>query len=73
MLGARGVDLPSISTKLETLSVVKTLEPLTPVADTDLTTFLTNEKHNAIITAIEHAKRKVYTTSLILLPLVHSY
>lgn len=48
-----------MSHHLETLSSARPLEPLTPVPDTDISAFLKNERHNAIISAIEDAKRQV--------------
>jgi len=36
LLGSRGVDLPKLTQKLESLSARKSFEPLNPVADTDV-------------------------------------
>ncbi|XP_045581798.1 nuclear pore complex protein Nup93 isoform X2 [Procambarus clarkii] len=58
LLGSRGVDLPHISSRLETLTTARTLQPLEAVADTDIAAFLRNERENAIITAIEDSKRR---------------
>lgn len=58
LLGSRGVDLPHISTRLESLTTARTLQPLEAVADTDIAAFLRNERENAIITAIEDSKRR---------------
>ncbi|XP_076028767.1 nuclear pore complex protein Nup93-like [Oratosquilla oratoria] len=60
LLGARGLDLMHISHKLESISAVRTLEPLEPVADTDIEGFLRNERENAIITAIEETKKATH-------------
>lgn len=59
LLGSRGVDLPHISNRLETLTTARTLQPLEALADTDIAAFLRNERENAIITAIEDSKRRV--------------
>lgn len=58
LLGSRGVDLPHISNRLETLTTARTLQPLEALADTDIAAFLRNERENAIITAIEDSKRR---------------
>ena len=36
LLGARGIDLPRISQRLESLNAAKTLEPIEPVWETDI-------------------------------------
>ena len=36
LLGSKGLDVPRISQRLETLSATKTFEPLEPIADTDI-------------------------------------
>jgi len=58
LLGSRGLDLPHIAHSLQALSTARTLQPLEPLADTDIQAFLRNERENAIITAIEDAKRR---------------
>lgn len=59
MLGSKGVDLTEISQKLHSLSSQRTLEPLDPVADTDIQSFLRNEKENAILSVIEEVHKNV--------------
>lgn len=59
LFGSRGIDLSQISQKLNTLSTRKTFEPLDPIADTDITSFLRNEKENAILAVIEQVHRDV--------------
>lgn len=59
MLGSKGIDLPKLSQKLEALSTRKTFEPLDPIADTDIQSFLKNEKENAILSVIEEVHKNV--------------
>lgn len=59
LLGSKGIDLPKISQKLESLSARKTFEPLDPIADTDVQSFLKNEKENAILSIIEEVHKNV--------------
>lgn len=59
LLGSKGIDLPKISQKLEALNARKTFEPLDPIADTDVRSFLKNEKENAILSMIEEVNRSV--------------
>jgi hypothetical protein len=55
-----GVDLPSISQKLESLSTISALttgfEPVEPMRDTDVAGFLKNERENAILAIIEETR-----------------
>lgn len=53
LLGSKGVDLPQLSQKLESLSTKKTFEPLEPIPDTDIENFLKNETENAILSLID--------------------
>eukprot|EP00057_Strongylocentrotus_purpuratus_P013801 XP_011668275.1 PREDICTED: nuclear pore complex protein Nup93-like [Strongylocentrotus purpuratus] len=57
LLGSKGLDIPRISQRLETLSAVKTYEPLEPIADTDIQGLLRNERENALLAVIEETKR----------------
>lgn len=59
LLGSKGIDLPKISQKLETLSTRRTFEPLDPITDTDIQSFLKNEKENAILSVIEEVHKNV--------------
>lgn len=59
LLGSKGIDLPKISQKLESLNARKTFEPLDPIADTDIQSFLKNEKENAILSVIEEVHKNV--------------
>ena len=70
MLGSKGIDLPKISKNLETLSARKTFETLDPVYDTDIHSFLKNEKENAILSIIQDVNKSV---SFILFFLSESY
>ncbi|XP_012265471.2 nuclear pore complex protein Nup93-like [Athalia rosae] len=60
LLGSRGVDLPQISQKLNSLSARRTFEPLDPVADTDIVSYLRNEKENAILGIIEQVHKDTF-------------
>ncbi|KAH8407260.1 hypothetical protein KR222_011787 [Zaprionus bogoriensis] len=60
LLGSKGIDLPKLNQKLETLSTGKTFEPSDAVgADTDVCTFLKNERENAIQSVIEDTNKNV--------------
>ncbi|KAL2718929.1 nuclear pore complex protein Nup93-like [Vespula squamosa] len=60
LLGSRGVDLPQISQKLSSLSARRTFEPLDPIADTDIVSYLRNEKENAILSIIEEVHKDTF-------------
>ncbi|KZC06930.1 PREDICTED: nuclear pore complex protein Nup93-like [Dufourea novaeangliae] len=60
LLGSRGVDLPQISQKLNSLSARRTFEPLDPIADTDIVSYLRNEKENAILSIIEQVHKDTF-------------
>ncbi|KAK0095819.1 hypothetical protein PV326_007293 [Microctonus aethiopoides] len=60
LLGSRGVDLPQISQKLNSLSARRTFEPLDPIADTDVVSYLRNEKENAILSIIEQVHNDTF-------------
>ena len=70
LLGSRGVDLPHISNRLETLTTARTLQPLEALADTDIAAFLRNERENAIITAIEDSKHRVIIIMIIIMIII---
>ncbi|XP_071785698.1 nuclear pore complex protein Nup93-like [Asterias amurensis] len=57
LLGSKGIDVPRISQRLETLSTTKTFEPLEPIADTDIQSFLRNERENAVLAVIQETKK----------------
>lgn len=61
LLSTRGVELPKLSSRLETLSSMsRTFEPLEPVIETDIEGFLKNERENAILSCIETTKRNSF-------------
>ncbi|XP_012524489.1 nuclear pore complex protein Nup93 [Monomorium pharaonis] len=60
LLGSRGVDLSQISQKLNSLSARRTFEPLDPIADTDIVSYLRNEKENAILSIIEQVHKDTF-------------
>ncbi|KAI5737760.1 hypothetical protein M8J76_016571 [Diaphorina citri] len=57
LLGSKGVDLPQLSQKLDSLSTRKTFEPLEPIPDNDIQNFLKNETENAVLSLIENTHR----------------
>ncbi|KAJ6638477.1 Nuclear pore complex protein Nup93-1 [Pseudolycoriella hygida] len=63
LLGSKGIELPKISQKLETISSRKTFEPLDPIAETDIQSFLRNEKENAILSVIEEVHKNSYQSA----------
>lgn len=63
LLGSKGIELPKISQKLESLSARKTFEPLEPIADTDVQGFLRNEKETAILSVIEEVHKNSYISA----------
>nr|CAD7462914.1 unnamed protein product [Timema tahoe] len=60
LLGSKGVDLPKLSQKLDTLSTRKTFEPLEPVSDVDIQSFLKNEQENALLSIIEETNKTCF-------------
>jgi nuclear pore complex protein Nup93 len=64
-LGSKGIDLPKITKNLETLSARKTFETLDPVYDTDIHSFLKNEKENAILSIIQDVNKSVSFQNLV--------
>ncbi|XP_037093598.1 nuclear pore complex protein Nup93-like [Pollicipes pollicipes] len=60
LLGSRGVDLPAISQRLESLDASRTFQPLEPVKDTDIAGFLRNERENAVLTVIEQSRKQTF-------------
>ncbi|XP_031627562.1 nuclear pore complex protein Nup93-1-like [Contarinia nasturtii] len=63
LLGSKGIELPKISQKLESLSARKTFEPLEPISDTDVQGFLRNEKETAILSVIEEVHKNSYLSA----------
>ncbi|KAH8359910.1 hypothetical protein KR093_009505 [Drosophila rubida] len=60
LLGSKGIDLPKLNQKLKALSTGKTFEPVEVAnADTDVSTFLKNERENAILSVIEDTNKNV--------------
>lgn len=60
LLGTKGFDVPRLSEKLDRLDTAKTFEPLEPVRETDIQGFLRNERENAILAAIEEARKNTF-------------
>ncbi|GBP06032.1 Nuclear pore complex protein Nup93-1 [Eumeta japonica] len=63
LFGSKGIDLQQISQKLETLSSKRTFEPLQPIADSDVESFLKNEKENAILSLIDEVNKNSLQTT----------
>ncbi|XP_060645669.1 nuclear pore complex protein Nup93-1 [Drosophila nasuta] len=60
LLGSKGIDLPKLNQKLEALQTGKTFEPVEAAnADTDVSTFLKNERENAILSVIEDTNKNI--------------
>jgi len=59
MLGSKGVDLHLLSQKLEVLSTRKTFEPLEPVPEADIQSYLKNEVENVQLSLIEETHKRV--------------
>lgn len=59
LLGSKGIDLPQIAQKLDTITSKKTFEPLDPIADNDIHSYLKNEIESCILSCIDHADKKV--------------
>ncbi|ESN89906.1 hypothetical protein HELRODRAFT_91231 [Helobdella robusta] len=60
LLSSRGYDVSKSTQKLESLNRTKTFEPLEPIKDVDIQAFLKNEYENAVLTAVEHTKKKTF-------------
>lgn len=60
LLGSKGLDVPHISHRLESLSTAKTFEPLEPVGDTNIKGFLRNERENDLLAVIEEKKQNAF-------------
>uniref|UniRef100_A0A2A4JA62 Nuclear pore protein n=1 Tax=Heliothis virescens TaxID=7102 RepID=A0A2A4JA62_HELVI len=63
LFGSKGIDLQQISQKLETLSSKRTFEPLQPIADSDIESFLRNERENAILSLIDEVNKNSLQTT----------
>ncbi|CAH2067266.1 unnamed protein product, partial [Iphiclides podalirius] len=63
LFGSKGIDLQQISQKLETLSSKRTFEPLQPIADSDVESFLKNERENAILSLIDEVNKNSLQTT----------
>ncbi|ENN73001.1 hypothetical protein HUJ04_005601 [Dendroctonus ponderosae] len=53
LLGSKGIDLPKIVQKLESISTKRTFEPIEPVDDLDIANILQNEIRNKILEAFD--------------------
>ncbi|XP_068159927.1 nuclear pore complex protein Nup93-1 [Drosophila tropicalis] len=60
LLGSKGVDLPKLTQKLESLSARRSFEPLDPVTDSDVKGYLKNERENAILSVIDETNRSIF-------------
>lgn len=59
MLASKGVDLTQLSQRLDTLSTRKTFEPLEPVPEADISSYLKNEVENVLLSLVEGTHRRV--------------
>ncbi|CAH0556800.1 unnamed protein product [Brassicogethes aeneus] len=53
LLGSKGIDLPKIVQKLESISTKRTFEPIEPIEDLDIPGTLENEIRNRILSAFD--------------------
>ncbi|CAI8034729.1 Nuclear pore complex protein Nup93 [Geodia barretti] len=60
LLGSRGFDVPKLSQKLESLNAAKSLEAIEPVWETDIEGFLSNERENTLLAAIEQSRKNTF-------------
>eukprot|EP00111_Clytia_hemisphaerica_P020577 TCONS_00060599-protein len=63
LLSTKGIEVPKLSQRLESLNTTKTFEPIEPVIETDIHGFLKNERENAILATIEETKRRTFEES----------
>lgn len=63
LLSTKGVELPKLSQRLESLNTTKTFEPIEPLVETDIHGFLKNERENSILATIEETKRKTFVNT----------
>lgn len=59
LLSRQDIDLEKLQQKLDLINTKKTFETLDPIADTDVQSFLRNEKQNAILSVIEEVQKNV--------------
>ncbi|CAG9860748.1 unnamed protein product [Phyllotreta striolata] len=59
LLGSKGIDLPKIAQKLESLSTKRTFEPIQPVEDLDIANILENEIRNKILGVFDSGYNKM--------------
>lgn len=60
LLGSKGVDLPKIIQKLESISTKRTFEPIEPIEEVNLNGVLDNELQNCILTIFETGFNNVF-------------
>ncbi|GAB6021639.1 Nucleoporin nup93, variant 2 [Chamberlinius hualienensis] len=60
LLGSKGLTLPKISNKLESLTATKALGPLEPLVETNVEGFLRNERENIILSLIEESRATAF-------------
>lgn len=59
LLGSKGIDLPKIVQKLESISTKRTFEPIEPIEDLDISGKLENEIRNRILSAFDTGLNEV--------------
>ncbi|RDD47272.1 Nuclear pore complex protein Nup93 [Trichoplax sp. H2] len=57
LLGSNGVDLTDLDQDVDILATSANLHPLEPISDSDIQGFIRNERENAMLSAIEEARR----------------
>jgi len=62
LLGSKGVDLPSLSTKINSIQNVDLIQETEVTPSTDIAGFLKSERENAILSLLEETKRETQET-----------
>lgn len=60
LLGSRGYDVQQMSQKLEAISSLPTYDTLEPIHDTDVQSFLRNERENMLLSIMEQTKKRTF-------------
>ncbi|XP_050302655.1 nuclear pore complex protein Nup93-like [Anthonomus grandis grandis] len=65
LLGSKGIDLPKIVQKLESISTKRTFEPIEPIDDIDIANKLKNEIRNKILEAFDSGYREMLESTYV--------
>ena len=60
LLGTKGYDLQKVSQELDSLNAAKKMSTVEGIKDTDIQSFLRNERENAILSVIQEVKTSAY-------------